>query len=646
MAQGRLPFHEEHLEELLQLALRDNRLCSTTDLRTALAASTMAMICINGDWSAGDQADYSDLTDLLDSILEAHRAGIFHGTVVLRSTVPPGTCERVLMPRLEGSVLKLVCNPEFLREGSAVDDFLRPSLIVLGSQDENLSRSVAALYAGLPCKISHVSLQEAEIIKHACNVFHALKICFANEVGYLCAVLGEDGQAVMDVVRSDTRLNASAAYLQPGFAFGGYCLSKETQAINQSAQHLGIDLPLLRSILPSNQQHLQRAVDTVIAQGKHRIGVYGITFKSGTGDMRNSPVVPFVEMLLARGLDVRIHEASVDATTLESSRAFLGEEIFVRFMPDQESWLRSIDCVALTQRPDHRLLQQLHDSGLPLLNLAQAIPVQILQNSPSLPGHAFLEKPPQGPLLVHAVAGTNIELSVVVPTYKEEGNIGLFLNQLCSSLDLVLPRAYSVLVMDDDSPDQTLQQAAEVAELHPQIRLVRRQEKPDLATAVIRGWQMAQGRVLATINADFQHPPSLLAEMWQQMQANDLIVASRYCPGGSVGDWPMSRRILSRGAQWIGELILPQVFSRVSDPLSGCFMLRREAISGVELKPIGYKSLIEVLALGRVHSIAEIPYKMQLRTDGSSKANSARLFDYLKQLNRLRTDWKVSQPCS
>lgn len=250
---------------------------------------------------------------------------------------------------------------------------------------------------------------------------------------------------------------------------------------------------------------------------------------------------------------------------------------------------------------------------------------------------------PDGPLIVQLAAGTQIALSVIVPTFQESANIGLFLSALCEALDPVLPGSYEIIVVDDDSPDGTLEIAAAVAAVHPQIHLVKRRGGRELATAVIRGWQLAQGKVLATINADFQHPPQIIAGMWELAQNVDLVVASRYCKGGGVGDWAWPRRLFSRGAQLLGIMILPQVFRRVTDPLSGCFMVRREALTGVELNPLGYKSLIEVLARGRVKSIAEFPYRMQSRARGESKATGARSLDFVLQLFRLRSTWRKAR---
>ncbi len=255
---------------------------------------------------------------------------------------------------------------------------------------------------------------------------------------------------------------------------------------------------------------------------------------------------------------------------------------------------------------------------------------------------AAIAAAPEGPLIVQPIAARTA-LSVVVPTFQESANIGLFLAALCAALDPVLPGSYEIVVVDDDSPDGTLEIAARVAAEHPQIRLVKRRARRELATAVIRGWQLAQGRILATINADFQHPPQIIAGMWELAQNVDLVVASRYCKGGGVGDWAWPRRLFSRGAQLLGIMILPQVFRRVTDPLSGCFMVRREALTGVELNPLGYKSLIEVLARGRVKSIAEFPYRMQSRARGESKATVGRSLDFAVQLWRLRKAWKEAR---
>ncbi len=247
-----------------------------------------------------------------------------------------------------------------------------------------------------------------------------------------------------------------------------------------------------------------------------------------------------------------------------------------------------------------------------------------------------IDNAPSGPLLVRPISMTDIVLSVVIPTFRERDNIGPFLSALCESLDPALRGRYEIIVVDDDSPDGTLEAALAIASTHPQIRLTKRQGKHELAISVIRGWQTATGAVLATINADFQHPPALIAEMWNRAHDSDLVVASRYCTGGGVGDWPLRRRAFAYGARCLGVVLLPAIFRRVSDPLSGCFMFRREVLAGAEMNPIGYKSLVEVLVHGRVTTISECPYNMRKRRAGSSKATLMRSLEYIVQLWRLR----------
>lgn len=229
-------------------------------------------------------------------------------------------------------------------------------------------------------------------------------------------------------------------------------------------------------------------------------------------------------------------------------------------------------------------------------------------------------------------------LSVVVPTYNEAANIGPFLEALRTGLDAAVDGGYEVIVVDDESPDGTGEVAARMAAGWPNLRVVRRAGERGLARAVVRGWQVAHGDVLATINADFQHPPSILPEMLRKIESADLVVATRYAAAGSVGRFPPHRRFLSAGARCVGLLMVPQVFRRVSDPLSGCYMFRRQAMEDIELRPAGFKSLIEVLARGRVEKVAEHGYEMQARRSGRSHARLRHWFDYLAQLGRMRSE--------
>ncbi len=369
VAAGSSPFYEDQLQSTIQRAVAGGRLSATADLQQALAQSSMAMICVNADSSPEGVVDLSGLVQVIDLIVEARRAGSFNGTIVIRSTVPPGTCDRLLMPILRSSGLPLVSNPEFLREGSAVKDFMDPSMIVIGGEDAEAIQSVSDLYASLHQSISVVGFREAEFIKYACNVFHALKIAFANEIGGLCGAMGVDGERVMQVLRDDAKLNASPAYLKPGFAFGGYCLPKDARALNACALNLGVDLPLLRAILPSNAEHLRRAVDSVMELGLHRVGVYGISFKGGTGDLRESPGLALVQELIGRGIRVRIFDPSVSASPANSEGVAVAEEIQNCMISEFDKWLHEVDCVVLTHSVDRETMTRIEASGLAVLDL-------------------------------------------------------------------------------------------------------------------------------------------------------------------------------------------------------------------------------------------------------------------------------------
>lgn len=230
-----------------------------------------------------------------------------------------------------------------------------------------------------------------------------------------------------------------------------------------------------------------------------------------------------------------------------------------------------------------------------------------------------------------------ILLSLVIPTYNESKNIPKIVSLLTETLDQAIPGAYELIVVDDNSPDGTWEVAAQLMSEYPQLRVMRRIEERGLSTAVIRGWQAAQGEVLGVIDADLQHPPELLLKLWGEIvRGGDLAVASRHVEGGGVSDWSPIRRFLSRGAQTLGLVILPEVIGRVSDPMSGYFMVRRPSIAGKTLSPVGYKILIEVIARGRVPWIGEVGYVFQERQAGESKVTSKQYIDYLRHLVRLR----------
>ncbi|MBD2441696.1 glycosyltransferase family 2 protein [Dolichospermum sp. FACHB-1091] len=228
-------------------------------------------------------------------------------------------------------------------------------------------------------------------------------------------------------------------------------------------------------------------------------------------------------------------------------------------------------------------------------------------------------------------------LSVVIPTYKERDNIENVVNILSGLLDQTIPGNYELIVVDDDSPDRTWEVAENLISDYPQLRVMRRQEERGLSSAVIRGWQAARGSILGVIDGDLQHPPEVLTQLWQKIeQGADLAVASRHVEGGGVSSWSVIRRFLSRGAQVLGLVILPEVVGRVSDPMSGYFMVRRKAIANTTLNPIGYKILLEVIGRGQIREIGEAGYIFRERTEGESKVTWKQYVDYIQHLIRLR----------
>ncbi|MTJ13554.1 glycosyltransferase family 2 protein [Anabaena sp. UHCC 0187] len=230
-----------------------------------------------------------------------------------------------------------------------------------------------------------------------------------------------------------------------------------------------------------------------------------------------------------------------------------------------------------------------------------------------------------------------ILLSLVIPTYKERDNIKNVVNILSELLDKAIPGNYELIIVDDDSPDRTWEVAQSLISDYPQLRVMRRQEERGLSSAVIRGWQAATGRILGVIDGDLQHPPEVLTQLLQKIEEGaDLALASRHLDGGGVSSWSVIRRFLSRGAQVLGLVILPGVLGRVTDPMSGYFMVRRSAISGVTLNPVGYKILLEVIGRGQVGEIAEAAYVFRERTEGESKVTWKQYVEYIQHLIRLR----------
>jgi GDP-mannose 6-dehydrogenase len=332
---GHAPVLEPGLNELVAEGQRSGLLRATTDPQLAVSQSEISLVCVGTPSLPNGRLDASRVELSCAEIGKALRSKAGFHWIVLRSTVLPGTSQSVAIPAIEAASGKragvdfgFCMHPEFTREGCAVDDFMRPAMTILGCDGPAAPSPVLALYEGFPGQLFQTTLAAAEMAKYACNAYHALKVTFANELGTLCRALDVETQSVMEIFLADKRLNISTAYLTPGFAFGGSCLPKDVRALNYRAKQLDMDVPLLRAIMPSNQAHLERAVEAVLAGGRGSVGILGVSFKAGTDDLRESPTVYLIKRLLGEGRQVRIWDPDVALGRLVgSNRQFIEEEI-------------------------------------------------------------------------------------------------------------------------------------------------------------------------------------------------------------------------------------------------------------------------------------------------------------------------------
>jgi GDP-mannose 6-dehydrogenase len=328
------PVVEPGLEEALTEARRSGRLNATTSTDEAIAKSDLALVCVGTPGRKSGQLDVAAIERVAEEIGAALRDRREPYTVILRSTVLPGTCERVFAPAIRmrarhlGSRLRICVNPEFMREGSSLADFATPPFTLIGCDDAAAATLVRVLYNGVRAPFVETSIRTAEMVKYVTNAYHALKICFANEIGDVCESVGADPQEVMRIFALDKKLNISEAYLKPGFAFGGSCLPKDVRALLYAARANDIESPLLTSIIPSNVRQVQRALDKVVATGKKRIGVLGLAFKAKTDDLRESPLVTLVEQLIGKGYDVRVYDKNVSlAKLIGANREYIEQQL-------------------------------------------------------------------------------------------------------------------------------------------------------------------------------------------------------------------------------------------------------------------------------------------------------------------------------
>jgi len=327
------PVVEPGLAELLAEVVGAGRLRATTSSDEAVAASDMSLICVGTPGRSNGQLEVEAVVRTGERIGAALRQRAEPHVVVLRSTVLPGTTETRLLPALraaagEAATIPVAVNPEFMREGSSLRDFANPPLTLVGCSEPSTAAVLQRLFEGVTAPFVHTTIRTAEMVKYAANAFHALKVCFANEIGDACAALGADAHEVMRVFLMDRKLNVSDAYLRPGFAFGGSCLPKDLRALLHAARVADVALPVLSSILPSNEAQVRRGVEAVLATRRPRIGVVGLAFKAGTDDLRESPMVTLVETLIGKGCDVRILDRNVAmARLLGANRRYIEEEI-------------------------------------------------------------------------------------------------------------------------------------------------------------------------------------------------------------------------------------------------------------------------------------------------------------------------------
>ena len=323
---GKAPIIEKDIGQIIERQVAAGRLSATTDVAAAIRQTDLSLICVGTPSRGNGDIDLKYVKRVCEQIGTALRNHQGAPVVAIRSTMLPGTMREVVIPTLEacsgrraGLEFGVCINPEFLREGNAVHDYFHPPKTVIGELNRASGDLLANLYAGMPGPLIRTDIGTAEMVKYADNAWHALKVGFANEIGNLCKGLEVDSHRVMDIFCRDTQLNLSPYYLKPGFAFGGSCLPKDLRALLYKAKSLDVSLPILAAILPSNEQQIERGVRAVIEKGSKKVGVLGFSFKAGTDDLRESPVVELTERLIGKGFDLRIYDKNVSLARIHGA---------------------------------------------------------------------------------------------------------------------------------------------------------------------------------------------------------------------------------------------------------------------------------------------------------------------------------------
>ena len=320
---GQSPIIEAEIGELVAGNVKSGRLRATSDPREAIHATELSFVCVGTPSQANGNLDFRYIRRICEQIGEAIKSKAARHTVVIRSTILPGTMHSIVIPTLEeasgkkaGTDFGVCHNPEFLREGSAVKDFHTPPKTVIGEVDKASGDMLAKLYEKLDAPLIRTDLETAEMVKYVDNSWHALKIGFANEIGNLCKSFGIDAHKVMNIFCQDKKLNISPAYLMPGFAFGGSCLPKDLRALSYKAKTNDLQLPILTSVLPSNEMQVNRGLQMIMEKGNKKVGILGFSFKAGTDDLRERPVIEVIERLVGKGFDLRIYDKNVNLASL------------------------------------------------------------------------------------------------------------------------------------------------------------------------------------------------------------------------------------------------------------------------------------------------------------------------------------------
>jgi GDP-mannose 6-dehydrogenase len=333
--EGRSPIVEKGLDEMIRTNTAAGRLRATTSTSEAVRDTEISLICVGTPSRKNGSLDLTYLERVAEQIGEALKDKESYHVVVVRSTVLPGTTHEVVIPALErtsgkkyGTGFGVTVNPEFLREGTAIHDFRHPPLTLVGHNYQSDAAPTKALYATVEAPLETTTIRTAEMMKYASNTWHALKVTFANEIGNICKRVGIDSHEVMSIFCKDQKLNLSSYYMKPGFAFGGSCLPKDVRALQYRAKEVDLEMPVIQSILSSNQMQIQHAIDEIVDTGKKRVGLLGFSFKAGTDDLRESPIVILAEALLGKGYSLCIYDRNVSlARLVGANRDYINTQI-------------------------------------------------------------------------------------------------------------------------------------------------------------------------------------------------------------------------------------------------------------------------------------------------------------------------------